>query len=297
MVHNHDNHSKNHKDNSHHKDKESKRQPEPHSTAAGANAHKVLAERYKTKMCRNFVENGECPYESRCMFAHGDDELRTTEMNLRDGLVTEDAIKHFKRMESYKKQAQAQAQQPAQQSAHRAPVRQSGPPAYGPNAHHSYDRQRTEDSYCNCEECAAAYSQQTSFSYDRHASTYSGNEEAYVHDPYSWSPYHAAECQCVDCVGYAQEVEDGEHTPTTDYHPMAPPRAQYQRQGMHRAGSWPVEYELPYDAEYMYNYGSNSASAENSTYVESTTQDGPYRSAGVRSMEQYGRHAPSARMP
>ena len=57
----------------------------------------ILAERYKTKMCRNYTAAGHCPYESRCMFAHGDHELRTTEMNLDDGLVTEEAIRSFQR--------------------------------------------------------------------------------------------------------------------------------------------------------------------------------------------------------
>ena len=57
----------------------------------------VHASRYKTKMCRNYLVSGECPYEFRCMFAHGDHELRTMEMNLKDGLITEEAIKLFNR--------------------------------------------------------------------------------------------------------------------------------------------------------------------------------------------------------
>lgn len=57
----------------------------------------ILAERYKTKMCRNYTAAGHCPYESRCMFAHGDHELRTTEMNIRDGLFSEEAIRSFQR--------------------------------------------------------------------------------------------------------------------------------------------------------------------------------------------------------
>jgi len=58
----------------------------------------VLAERFKCKMCRNYVVNGACPYESRCMFAHGEHELRTMEMNLKDGLITEEAIKSYQRV-------------------------------------------------------------------------------------------------------------------------------------------------------------------------------------------------------
>lgn len=57
----------------------------------------IVAERYKTKMCRNYVQTGVCPYETRCMFAHGDHELRTAEQNLADGLVTEEAVKLFQR--------------------------------------------------------------------------------------------------------------------------------------------------------------------------------------------------------
>jgi hypothetical protein len=69
----------------------------PSLVGEGADHKPILAERFKTKMCRNFVETGECPYEIRCMFAHGDDEMRSKTMNLADGLVTEDAIKNFQR--------------------------------------------------------------------------------------------------------------------------------------------------------------------------------------------------------
>lgn len=60
----------------------------------------ILAERFKTKMCRNYVEQGACPYEIRCMFAHGDDEMRTKAMNLADGLTTEENIKAFQRAQA-----------------------------------------------------------------------------------------------------------------------------------------------------------------------------------------------------
>ncbi|EAN82498.1 zinc finger CCCH domain containing protein 11 [Trypanosoma cruzi] len=60
-------------------------------------AKPILAERYKTKFCRNYVLTGICPYQRRCMFAHGDHELRTPEMNINDGLVTEEAIRLFRR--------------------------------------------------------------------------------------------------------------------------------------------------------------------------------------------------------
>lgn len=57
----------------------------------------LLAERYKTKTCRNHMMTGACPYGHRCMFAHGVHELRTTDMNVRDGLMTEEAIRSFQR--------------------------------------------------------------------------------------------------------------------------------------------------------------------------------------------------------
>jgi len=67
----------------------------------GEQQRPVLASRYKTKMCRNYVITGMCPYEIRCMFAHGEHELRTMEMNLKDGLVTEEAIKQFNRSQKF----------------------------------------------------------------------------------------------------------------------------------------------------------------------------------------------------
>jgi hypothetical protein len=70
----------------------------PHLLAqhAVSTVHKpILAERFKTKMCQNYEREGFCPYEARCMFAHGGHELRTKEMNYRDNLVTEEAIREF----------------------------------------------------------------------------------------------------------------------------------------------------------------------------------------------------------
>lgn len=57
----------------------------------------ILAERFKTRLCYNHIRTGFCPYESRCMFAHGEQELRTTEQNMADGLFTEEAIKSYQR--------------------------------------------------------------------------------------------------------------------------------------------------------------------------------------------------------
>jgi hypothetical protein len=55
----------------------------------------ILAERFKTRSCENFKRHGECSFAHRCMFAHGEEGLRTTEMNIRSGLTTEKAIKTF----------------------------------------------------------------------------------------------------------------------------------------------------------------------------------------------------------
>lgn len=69
----------------------------------------ILADRYKTKMCKNFVAKGECPYEVRCMFAHGEKELRTSADNVRDGLISEEAIKAFQRQQNQSKRRAAYA--------------------------------------------------------------------------------------------------------------------------------------------------------------------------------------------
>jgi hypothetical protein len=63
----------------------------------------ILVDRFRTRLCRNHhpaPAGKQCPYRSRCMFAHGDDELRTPAMNFRDGLFTEAAIRAFQEVES-----------------------------------------------------------------------------------------------------------------------------------------------------------------------------------------------------
>ncbi|KAG5466687.1 hypothetical protein LSCM1_00857 [Leishmania martiniquensis] len=67
----------------------------------------ILAGRYKTKLCKNYVAKGECPYDVRCMFAHGEEELRTSDDNVRDGLITEEAIKDFQRQQNQAKRRAA----------------------------------------------------------------------------------------------------------------------------------------------------------------------------------------------
>jgi hypothetical protein len=73
----------------------------PVSVAAGGDAadltRPILAERFKTNLCQNYAKVGSCTYGARCMFAHGEFDLRTTAMNLRDKLVTEEAIRAFQR--------------------------------------------------------------------------------------------------------------------------------------------------------------------------------------------------------
>ena len=66
------------------------------ATTPAADRKAIVGERYKTTMCKNYKLHGECPYESRCMFAHGDHELRTKQMNQADGLRTEEDIRAFR---------------------------------------------------------------------------------------------------------------------------------------------------------------------------------------------------------
>ena len=36
----------------------------------------MLSRRYKTELCSNYVDNGICKYGKRCLFAHGEGDLR-----------------------------------------------------------------------------------------------------------------------------------------------------------------------------------------------------------------------------
>lgn len=65
--------------------------------AVSADERHILAERFKTKQCRNYIATGACPYVHRCMFAHGEEDQRTYEENMRDGLFTEEAIRAWRR--------------------------------------------------------------------------------------------------------------------------------------------------------------------------------------------------------
>lgn len=179
------------------------------SAAQGPNpGQKVLAERYKTKVCKNYIEMGMCPYESRCMFAHGDDELRTADENLRDGIVTEDSIRHFKRMQAYKVQAQQAAQQAT-----------CGPPSY---EHSSFVEGRQRQAYHGG---SGAYeSPNLSRNNSSHCMAFNGQGDSFCYDPYGWTPYHNPanpNCECADCL-YTAEVEYSSQHPTHQ-RTMVPP--------------------------------------------------------------------------
>jgi len=42
----------------------------------------VGKEKVKTRLCRNFSSPEGCRFGERCVFAHGEDELRSEEMNI-----------------------------------------------------------------------------------------------------------------------------------------------------------------------------------------------------------------------
>lgn len=49
--------------------------------------------RFRTALCRHWVTGG-CPYQDRCLFAHGVDQLRTLSENRDAGMFTHDDVKH-----------------------------------------------------------------------------------------------------------------------------------------------------------------------------------------------------------
>jgi hypothetical protein len=83
------------------------------NAASNPEVKHLLAERFRSKLCRNYVMYGQCPYENRCMFAHGEHELRTMEQNVKDGLITEEAIKSYQRVMRYRSRSQPQGDAPA----------------------------------------------------------------------------------------------------------------------------------------------------------------------------------------
>jgi hypothetical protein len=46
------------------------------ASSVGGNTKQINYSRYKTELCRQFTENGECKYSDKCQFAHGVAELK-----------------------------------------------------------------------------------------------------------------------------------------------------------------------------------------------------------------------------
>jgi len=54
---------------------------------------KIDPARYKTKLCKHWMETGMCPFQGRCIFSHGQEEIRTADENRAKGLTTESALR------------------------------------------------------------------------------------------------------------------------------------------------------------------------------------------------------------
>jgi hypothetical protein len=52
--------------------------------------------KYKTEMCKNWEKNGFCPYNSKCRFAHGRDELIAKEIESNPNYKAKDCLNFFK---------------------------------------------------------------------------------------------------------------------------------------------------------------------------------------------------------
>eukprot|EP00744_Colponema_vietnamica_P000699 GILI01001231.1.p1 GENE.GILI01001231.1~~GILI01001231.1.p1 ORF type:complete len:650 (+),score=142.45 GILI01001231.1:63-2012(+) len=83
----------------------------------------VLAERFKTKLCRAFERKEVCQYGYNCMFAHSEEEQRTVDMNIKDGIFTQEAIDKFR--QSQRLAAEAHGQKVPQQQSPNLPLPQS----------------------------------------------------------------------------------------------------------------------------------------------------------------------------
>lgn len=42
---------------------------------------KIKNDKYKTELCKTFLEKGKCPYKKKCMFAHGEEQLKERRHN------------------------------------------------------------------------------------------------------------------------------------------------------------------------------------------------------------------------
>eukprot|EP00760_Papus_ankaliazontas_P032528 PhM_4_TR5882/c0_g1_i1/m.15835 len=67
----------------------------PLTTMTTVTSLKIDPVRYKTKICRHFVESGACPFTARCVFAHGQDDMRSVEMNEAEGITTDAALRDY----------------------------------------------------------------------------------------------------------------------------------------------------------------------------------------------------------
>lgn len=50
---------------------------------------KIDPAKYKTKICRNYANGVPCPFEGRCVFAHGDSQLQRTDSSVTSPVVAE----------------------------------------------------------------------------------------------------------------------------------------------------------------------------------------------------------------
>ena len=56
-----------------------------------------FARHFKTQLCNNFYALGLCKYNKKCLFAHGEGDVRSVAQNVADGLVTDKSIRKFQR--------------------------------------------------------------------------------------------------------------------------------------------------------------------------------------------------------
>jgi len=84
----------------------------PHSALADLcplERQRLFALRFRTEYCRTFMCTGECRYRDKCMFAHGDSEMRTEAQNEADELVSDKAVRIWIRDKRRAAYAAAQA--------------------------------------------------------------------------------------------------------------------------------------------------------------------------------------------
>lgn len=52
--------------------------------------------KYKTEICKNWEKSGSCPYNNKCRFAHGKDELMNKEIEANPNYRARDCLNFFK---------------------------------------------------------------------------------------------------------------------------------------------------------------------------------------------------------